>query len=60
MKAQACTFRRTQGSVSEEGIAIGTDTDEVMLIIDKEGNPVVSVPWTYYLTPYMGCFSVWE
>lgn len=50
----SCSFRRTENSNTERGIAIGTDVGDIDIIIDKEMKPVDGPIWTYRLLPYEG------
>lgn len=58
MKAQATRFKRAEDSKWEDGIMIGTDADESMLIVDTNGKAVPVPLYDFRLTPEEGCFTL--
>ena len=60
LTACMCSFRRSERSGSEYGIAItrAPGLHDLTTIIDSNGNPVMDAVWSFDLHPSYGCF-VW-
>ena len=59
MSAEACSFKRTQNSKWESGIAINpyAGSHDTQIIIDTSFNPVPTPIFSYTLESYKGCFN---